>query len=134
MVRLPPTVHADGTGGFAPVLIAIAREKGVAGYVGDGHNRWPAVHRSDAARVFRLALEKRDPGGKRYHAVLDEGIPMRRLAEVIGAGLNVPTGSIKPEDAAAHFGFLGMFAGLDALSVEQADAGANWAGPRPGSA
>lgn len=113
VIRLPPTVHANGTGGFAPVLIAIAREKGVAGYVGDGHNRWPAVHRSDAARVFRLALEK-GPGGKRYHAVLDEGIPMRCLAEVIGAGLNVPTASIKPEDAAAHFGFLGMFAGLDA--------------------
>ena len=125
VVRLPPTVHANGTGGFAPVLIAIAREKGVAGYVGDGHNRWPAVHRSDAARVFRLALEK-GPGGKRYHAVLDEGIPMRRLAEVIGAGLNVPTGSVKPEDAADHFGFLGMFAGLDApasskLTQEQLD-------------
>lgn len=113
IVRLPPTCHAEGTGGFAPVLIAIAREKGVAGYVGDGHNRWPAVHRPDAARLFRLALEK-GPGGKRYHAVHDEGIPMRRLAEVIGAGLNVPTASIKSEDAAAHFGFLGMFAGLDA--------------------
>jgi nucleoside-diphosphate-sugar epimerase len=115
VVRLPPTTHADGQGGFAPVLIGIAREKGVSGYVGEGHNRWPAVHRSDAARLFRLALEK-GSGGKRYHAVQDEGIPMRRLAEVIGAGLNVPTASIPAEDVPAHFGFLAMFAGLDAPS------------------
>ena len=115
VIRLPPTTHADGQGGFAPVLIGIAKEKGVAGYVGDGQNRWPAVHRSDAARLFRLALEK-GSGGKRYHAVQDEGIPMRRLAEVIGAGLKLPTASIAPADAPAHFGFLAMFAGLDAPS------------------
>jgi nucleoside-diphosphate-sugar epimerase len=115
VIRLPPTTHANGQGGFAPVLIEIARTKGVAGYVGDGRNRWPAVHRSDAARLFRLALEK-GSGGKRYHAVQDEGIPMRRLAEAIGAGLNVPVASIEPEDAPAHFGFLAMFAGVDAPS------------------
>jgi nucleoside-diphosphate-sugar epimerase len=115
VIRLPPTVHADGRGGFAPVLIEIARAKGVAGYVGDGQNRWPAVHRSDAARLFRLALEK-GAGGERYHAVQDEGIPMRRLADAISAGLNVPVASISPEDAPAHFGFLAMFAGIDAPS------------------
>lgn len=115
VIRLPPTVHANSQGGFAPVLIQIAREKGVSGHVGDGQNRWPAVHRSDAARLFRLALEK-GAGGKRYHGVQDEGIPMRRLAEVIGAGLNVPTASIAAEDVPAHFGFLAMFAGLDAPS------------------
>ena len=118
VIRLPPTVHADGMGGFAPILIEIARAKGVAGYVGNGQNRWPAAHRSGVARLYRLALEN-GPGGKRYHAVQEEGIPTRRIAEAIGAGLNVPTASIKPEDAPAHFGFLGMFAGLDAPSSSQ---------------
>jgi nucleoside-diphosphate-sugar epimerase len=115
VIRLPPTVHADGRGGFAPVLIDIARAKGVAGYVGDGQNRWPAAHRSGVARLYRLALEK-GPGGRRYHAVQEEAVPTRRIAEAIGAGLDLPTASIKPEDAPAHFGFLGMFAGLDAPS------------------
>ena len=115
VIRLPPTVHADGAGGFAPVLIDTARAKGVAGYVGDGQNRWPAAHRSGVARLYRLALEK-GPGGKRYHAVQEEGVTTRRIAEAIGAGLGIPVVSIKPEDAPAHFGFLGMFAGLDGPS------------------
>ena len=115
VIRLPPNVHADGTGGFTTPLIETARAKGVAAYVDDGRNRWPATHRPDAARLYRLALEKA-PGGKRYHAVHEEGIPTRRIAEAIGAGLGVPAVSITAEAAPAHFGFLGMFAGLDAPS------------------
>jgi nucleoside-diphosphate-sugar epimerase len=118
VIRLPPIVHADGRGGFAPALIEIARAKGVAAYVGDGQNRWPAAHRSGVATLYRLALEK-GPGGKRYHAVQEEAVSTRRIAEAIGAGLNLPTASIAPEDAPAHFGFLGMFAGLDAPASSQ---------------
>jgi nucleoside-diphosphate-sugar epimerase len=115
VIRLPPNVHADGTGGFTTPLIETARTKGVAAYVGDGQNRWPAAHRSGVARLYRLALEN-GPGGKRYHAVQEEAVPTRRIAEAIGAGLDLPVASIKPDDAPAHFGFLGMFAGLDAPS------------------
>ncbi len=113
VIRLPPIVHADGTGGFLPPLIAIARGKGVAAYVGDGQNRWPAAHRSGVATLYRLALEK-GPGGKRYHAVQDEGVTTRRIAEAIGAGLNVPVMSIAPEQVDEHFGFLSRFIALDA--------------------
>lgn len=112
-VRLPPTVHSDlDHHGFIPALIGIAREKGVAGYVGDGANRWPAGHTLDAARLFRLGLEKA-PAGSRLHAAGDEGIPYREIAEAIGKNLGVPTASIAPEDAAGHFGFLGMVVPLD---------------------
>ncbi len=112
VLRLPPTVHGDGDNGFMATLIGIARDKGVSGYSGDGASRWPAVHRLDAARLFRLALEKA-PAGSTLHAVADEGVPVRAIAEVIGRHLSVPVVSISPQDAGAHFGFLAPFLGLD---------------------
>ncbi len=113
IVRLPPITHSTlDAHGFAPTLIAIARDRGVAGYVGDGSNRWPSVHTLDAARVYRLALESA-PAGTRLHAVAEEGVPFRDIAAAIGRGVGVPTESIAPADAAAHFAFLGAFVGLD---------------------
>lgn len=113
IVRLPPIVHSTLDGhGFAPTLIAVARERGAAGYVGDGANRWPSVHTLDAARVYRLALESA-PAGSRLHAVADGGVPFRDIAAAIGRGLGVPTASIDPADAAEQFGFLGAFVGID---------------------
>jgi len=114
IVRLSSSVH-DGqadTRGFVPGLIATAREKGVSGYVGDGANRWTGVHRLDAARLFRLALEQAKAGAT-FHGVADQGIPLRQIAEVIGAGLGLPVISVSSEDAAAHFGYLAPFAALD---------------------
>jgi nucleoside-diphosphate-sugar epimerase len=114
VVRLPPTVHSSlDHHGFIPILIGIAREKGVAGYVGDGSNRWNAGHTLDAAHLFRLALESA-PAGQRLHAVGDEGVPFREITESIGRHLSVPTASIAPADAGAHFGFLGPLVSLDA--------------------
>ena len=113
VVRLPPTVHSSlDHHGFVPALIAIAREKGVVGYVGDGSNRWPAGHTLDAARLYRLALEAA-PAGSRLHAVGDEGVPFGEIAAVIGRHLNLPAVSIAPEQASAHFGFLGSLVSLD---------------------
>jgi nucleoside-diphosphate-sugar epimerase len=110
-VRLPQ-VHDTRKQGLVTYLIALARQKGVSAYVGDGLNRWAAVHVLDAARVYRLALEKRGAGA-RYHAVAEEGVPLREIAEAIGRGLNVPVVSKSLEEAATHFGFLGSFAGRD---------------------
>jgi nucleoside-diphosphate-sugar epimerase len=113
VIRLSPVVHSDlDTRGFTPTLIGIARQKGVAAYIGDGANRWPAVHTLDAARLFRLALESA-PAGARLHGVAEEGVPFREFAEAIGGHLGLPAVSIAPQDAAGHFGFLGMFAAAD---------------------
>ncbi len=111
VVRLPQ-VHSPAKLGFVGQLLRIAREKGISAYVGEGHNAWAAVHLSDAARLYRLVIEAGQPG-TRYHAVGEEGIPVRQFAEVIGAGLNLPLRSLSPDEAKVHFGWLAMFAGMD---------------------
>jgi nucleoside-diphosphate-sugar epimerase len=112
VVRLPPTVHGEGDNGFMAALVGIGRDKGVSGYIGDGSNRWPAVHQLDAAHLFRLALEKA-PSGSVLHAVADEGVPIRAVAEVIGRHLDLPVVAISPEDAGDHFGWLGGYLGAN---------------------
>ena len=113
IVRFSPTVHGDGDHGFVAVLVAIARDKGVSGYLDDGANRWPAVHRLDAARLVRLTVEDA-PAGSVLHAVADTGVPTRVIAEAIGRGLDVPVVSIPAERADDHFSWLGRFFGADA--------------------
>ena len=131
VMRLPQ-VHDTVKQGLITPLVDVTREKGVSAYVGDGRNRWPAAHVSDVARLYRLALERAEPGA-RYHAVAEEGIAVRDIAEVIGRGLNVPVVSVSPEEAAGHFGWLAAFAGLD-LPASSADTRARlgWRPTGPG--
>lgn len=111
-VRLAPTVHGDGDHGFMSTIVAVARDKGVSAYVGDGSNRWPAVHRLDAAHLFRLAVEQA-PAGSVLHGIADEGVALRAVAEVIGRHLDVPVTSLSPADAAEHFGWIGHLLAAD---------------------
>ncbi|MEV6737139.1 SDR family oxidoreductase [Streptomyces sp. NPDC051104] len=132
VVRLSPTCHGEGDHGFMATMVAIARAKGVSGYIGDGANRWPAVHRLDAARLFRLAVEKA-PAGSVLHGVAEEGVAIRDIAEVIGRHLDVPTTSVAPDAASEHFSWLGAFLSADApasntLTRELLD----WEPTRPG--
>jgi nucleoside-diphosphate-sugar epimerase len=112
VLRLPPSVHGDGDQGFIPTLIGAARDKAASGYVAEGTNCWPAVHVSDAASLFRLAVETA-PAGSVLHAAGDEGVSAREIAEVIGRRLDVPVVSVDPADALTHFGWIGMFFAME---------------------
>lgn len=127
-MRLPPSVHGEGDHGFIPMIINIAREKGVSAYIGDGANRWPSVHRLDAAAAFRLALEKGAPQ-PHYHAVDDEGVPTKSIAELIGRHLNLPVVSKSPEEAATHFGWMSHFFAFDVPASSKQTC--EWLGWRP---
>jgi nucleoside-diphosphate-sugar epimerase len=131
VVRLPQ-VHNRVKQGLVTYAIGLARDKGVSAFVGDGLNRWPAAHVLDTARLYRLALEKQKAGA-RYHAVAEEGVPLRAIAEVIGRGLKVPVVALSPEEAAAHFGWLGAFAGRDVpASSAQTQERLGWRPTGPG--
>jgi len=132
VLRLPPSVHGNGDHGFVPRLISIAQEKGVSAFIGDGLNHWPAVHRLDAAHLYRLVLEQGTAGAS-YHGVADEGIPTREIAEVIGRQLNVPVVSRSREEAADHFGWMALFFGMDGpASSAQTQERLGWRPVQPG--
>ena len=132
VLRLPPSVHGNGDHGFVPRLINIARENGVSAFIGDGLNRWPAVHRLDAAHLYRLVLEKGSAGAT-YHGVADEGVPTREIAQAIGRGLNVPVVSKSSEEAADHFGWIARFFGIDGpASSAQTQDRLGWRPVQPG--
>lgn len=132
IVRLPPSVHGEGDHGFVPILINMAREKVASVYIGDGRNLWPAVHRLDAARLFRLALEKGAARGC-YHGVAEEGIVFREIAEVIGRRLKVPIVSKTTEEAGKHFGWFAHFAAMNvSASSKQTQAQLGWRPAQPG--
>jgi nucleoside-diphosphate-sugar epimerase len=132
VVRLPPATHGDGDNGFIPTAIGFARAKGAAAYVGDGANRWPSVHRDDAARLFRLALESA-PAGSVLHPVGDEGVPIREVAEVFAAHLGIPAVSVTPEQAGDYVGYLGGFWGFDGPASAQITRDLlGWEPTRPG--
>jgi nucleoside-diphosphate-sugar epimerase len=118
-LRFAPTVHGAGDHGFIAILTAVAREKGVSGYPGDGTNRWAAVHRSDAARMVTLGLAKA-PAGSRLHAIAEDGIPTRDIAEAIGRSLGLPVASVEPDEVQDHFGWIGMFFGMDLTATSTA--------------
>ena len=131
-VRIAPTCHGEGDNGFMAFLVNIARATGVSGYLGDGDSRWPAVHRFDTAHLFRLSLEKA-PAGSALHAVGEEGVPIRAVAEAIGKRLDLPVSAIPPENAADHFGFLAQLLGVDSpASSAMTQAQLGWHPTHPG--